>query len=151
MIKKMKLAYHAKAWRKAFLYALICGILSTSLAFAQTSDEEGLQQRRKRMPKYNLAQKIAWVPYTVIRAPLFILREGIKQSYFFSQKAPNPRELLTSEDGLVALYPAAGFGGQGGFTGELTFFHQRFLKQGNELRLKGAYSASSFQNHYIRY
>lgn len=151
MLDKLKLAYQAKVWRTVFLHVLIGCILGTSFVFAQVSDEEGLRQRKKRRPKPNTAQIVAMVPYFAIRMPLFLVAQGMKQSYFLARKAPNPRELLTSEDGLVGLYPSAGFGGRDGLIGELTFFHKRFVKRGNELRAHGSYSTSAFQNHYIRY
>ena len=142
--------------------ALICCVLVASLslhfvqgqAFAQTSDEEGLRLRRQRMPEKNIAQQIIAVPTVILKFPFFVTGKGIKYTATFIDNTaliPRTKALLTSDDGLVALYPTVGLGGRSGFAGELKFFNKRFLKKGNRLSLQASYSTNRHQDHYIRY
>ena len=150
MLRKLRLIGQRPPRRSGLVYVLICGLLGALLTFVQpvadaqqgtTSGEEGLQQRQKRTPRRNTAQMVAAVPYYIIRLPIFLVGQGVKQSLRLVRTAP----------GLIALYPTVSFGGQGGFTGRLTLLHKSFLKHGNELRLRGAYSVSSRQRHSVRY
>jgi outer membrane protein assembly factor BamA len=123
-------------------------------ASAQTSDEEGLRLRRQRMPKKNLAQQIIAVPTMVMKFPLFLTGRGIKHTAIFISDIsliPRTRALLTRDDELVALYPAASLGGRSGLAAELNFFNKRFLKKGNKLSLQASYSTNRHQDSYISY
>ena len=122
--------------------------------FAQTPDEEGLRLRKQRIPKRNVAQWVAFVPITAVKFPLFIVSRGVKYTgIFIEEKAliPRTRDLLTSDDRLIALYPTASLGGRAGLSGELNFFDKRFPRKGNRLSLQAGFSTNSHQNHYIRY
>ena len=132
---------------------LMC-LFGVTLSVAEVSDEEGLRRRRERMPKSNTAQKIATVPYYIIRTPFFLLGRGVWYSYAFvrdTHVVPKTVDLLTSDDGLVSLFPTASLGGRSGLTGELTYSHRRFLKRGNRLNLHTSYSVNGYQDHYARY
>jgi outer membrane protein assembly factor BamA len=90
----------------------------------------------------------------IIKFPFFVTGKAIKYSaVFIDEKAlvPRTKALLTSDDGLVALYPTASLGGRSGLGGELNFFSKRFLKKGNKLTLHASYTTNRHQNHYIRY
>jgi outer membrane protein assembly factor BamA len=133
---------------------LVCFVFAASLSLAQTSDEEGLRLRRQRMPGKSLTQSIIAVPTVIIKFPFFATGKAIKYTaVFIDEKAlvPRTKALLTSDDGLVALYPTVSLGGRSGLGGELKFFNKRFLKKGNKLSLQASYTTNRHQNHYIRY
>lgn len=136
------------------IYSLIFCVSAISLSSAQTSDEEGLRLRRQRIPRKNLAQKILAVPTLTIKFPFFVAGRGIRYTGEFIEDKrliPRTRAVLTSDDGLIALYPTAGLGGRSGLEGELRFFNKRFPVKGNKLSSKASYSTKRHQDHYIRY
>ena len=106
------------------------------------------------MAKKSTVQQIVGVPYWVIKTPFFLTGRGVRYTFVFINKTnvlPKVNNLLTSDDGLVALSPTVSFGGRAGLMGELTYSNKRFLKRGNRLRLHTSYSLESHQNHYLRY
>jgi outer membrane protein assembly factor BamA len=122
--------------------------------FAQISDEEALQLRKQRVPEANIAQRLVAVPTIAVKFPLFLASRGVKYTaIFIEEKAliPRTRDLLTSDDRLIALYPTASLGGRAGLSGELNFFNKRFPRKGNRLSLQAGFSTNSHQNHHIRY
>ncbi len=133
---------------------LVYCVFVASLSFAQPSDEEYLQGRVQPKSGKNIAQKIIAVPTAMARFPFYITGKGIKHTAIFIDDIaliPRARALLTSDDGLIALYPTVMFGGRTGLGAELNFFNKRFLEPGNKLSLQASYSTNSHQNHFIRY
>ena len=134
--------------------ALICHVFAASLSFAQTSDEEGLRLRLQRKPKKSVAQHIIFVPTGAVKFLPYLTGKGIKHTAVYIDQIaliPRTRALLTSDDGLVALYPTASLGGRSGLGGELKFFNKRFLRMGDRLYLQAAYSTMGHQDHFVRY
>lgn len=154
MLHRPKLIRWIAIGRLSLLYTLTCCTFAASLSYAQMSDEDGLRLRRQQMPKKNTVQRIVAWPYTVVRLPFFVTGRAIGYTVTFiddTQLFPRVKDFLTSDDGLVSLYPTASFGGRSGLTGELTFSDRKFLKQGNRLGLHTSYSVEAHQNHYARY
>ncbi len=96
---------------------LVYCVFVASLSFAQTSDEEYLQGRVQPKSGKNIAQKIVAVPTAMARFPFYITGKGIKKTAIFIDDialVPRAKALLTSDDGLVALYPTVTAGGRTG-------------------------------------
>ena len=139
---------------RLLICVLICCVFMISVSFAQISDEEGLKLRRQRKPKRNIVQDIVAIPTGIVRLPFFLAGKGAKITAIFIDDIaliPRAKAFLTSDDGLIALYPTVSVGGRAGLGGELNFFNKRFLKPGNKLSLLASYTTNGHQNHFIEY